>query len=430
MSLKRSASVAGLLEEEAPCCWLCLEEGPDASDKPLCRDCSCRGTSGFVHLSCAVKYAENMSRDDADEEYRYPSAFFRTCPNCKQDYQGDVAYTLAKARVDFVEREFKNNHEMCLDAMTENLYALDFKDEQRRSEWEDICSKMISIIEIVDKDPSLQHDGMSHSIAMAETSIGEFKQYELGTKEYLEEAKKHFIRSKDLWEGLGKVLDVRAMDRKIRTIVAKLSGTEPELDTAEEIIHWRTKYNDSIESFGENDIFTIEQGVDLATALHGADHTIEAERFLTTLAQKCRLVHGIDHKVTKETLVALQVIKVRQVYLSTGSDVFQALRYESDGERIVLQGPLPEHLDERNVDKEKTLTIDSKDARSLKGTPVVCHSLQLRSMVHLNGKIGEIRASFGEDESICLVHFEEDGLKPTKVKLENVRILFELPEKK
>ncbi|KAK1740057.1 hypothetical protein QTG54_009007 [Skeletonema marinoi] len=287
---------------------------------------------------------------------------------------------------------------------------------------------MISIIEIADKDPSLQHDGMSHSIAMAETSIGEFR-YELGTKEDLEEAKTHFIRSKDLWEGLGEDLDVRAMERAIRMVGAKLSGTEPELD-AEEILFWRKLYNDCIERFGENDIFTIEQGVDLATALHDADHIIEAERFLTTLAQKCRRVHGIDHKVTKETLVALQEIKVRQVYLSTGSGVFQALRYESDRERIVLQGPLPEHLDERNVDKEKTLTIDSKDARSLKGTPVVCHSLQLRSMVHLNGKIGEIRAYFGEDESICLVHFEEEGLNPTKVKLENVRILFELPEKK
>eukprot|EP00985_Skeletonema_marinoi_P007396 scaffold3244_cov151-Skeletonema_marinoi.AAC.1 len=337
-----------------------------------------------------------MSRDDADEEDEYPTAFFRTCPNCKQDYQGDVAYALAKARVDFVEREYKNNHEMCLDAMRENLHVLDFKDEQRRSEWEDICSKMISIIEIADKDPSLQHDGMSHSIAMAETSIGEFR-YELGTKEDLEEAKTHFIRSKDLWEGLGEDLDVRAMERAIRMVGAKLSGTEPE-----EILFWRKLYNDCIERFGENDIFTIVQGVDLATALHDADHIIEAERFLMTLAQKCRLVHGIDHKVTKETLVALQEIK----------------------------GPLPEHLDERNVDKEKTLTIDSKDARSLKGTPVVCHSLQLRSMVHLNGKIGEIRAYFGEDESICLVHFEEEGLNPTKVKLENVRILFELPEKK
>ena len=75
-----------------------------------------------------------MSRDDADEEDEYPTAFFRTCPNCNQVYQGDVAYALAKARVDFVEREYKNNHEMCLDAMRENLHALDFKDEQRRSE--------------------------------------------------------------------------------------------------------------------------------------------------------------------------------------------------------------------------------------------------------------------------------------------------------
>ena len=57
------------------------------------------------------------------------------------------------------------------------------------------------------------------------------------------------------------------------------------------------------------------------------------------------------------------------------------------------------------------------------------HGLRLRSTSHLNGKIGDIRA-LSKDDSICEVHFEEEGLEPTKVKLENVRILFDLPEKK
>ena len=48
---------------------------------------------------------------------------------------------------------------------------------------------------------------------------------------------------------------------------------------------------------------------------------------------------------------------------------------------------------------------------------------------YLNGKIGDIRA-YTEDDKICEIHFEEEGFKPTKVKLQNVRILFELPEKK
>eukprot|EP00985_Skeletonema_marinoi_P004670 scaffold2026_cov146-Skeletonema_marinoi.AAC.3 len=46
---------------------------------------------------------------------------------------------------------------------------------------------------------------------------------------------------------------------------------------------------------------------------------------------------------------------------------------------------------------------------------------------YLNGKIGDIRA-YTEDDKICEIHFEEEGFKPTKVKLKNVRILFELPD--
>ena len=62
------------------------------------------------------------------------------------------------------------------------------------------------------------------------------------------------------------------------------------------------------------------------------------------------------------------------------------------------------------------------------GTPVTCLGLRLNSMTHLNGKIGEIR-DYSEDYRICLIHFEEEGLEPAEVKLENVRILFDLPEK-
>lgn len=229
-----------------------------------------------------------------------------------------------------------------------------------------------------------------------------------------------------------------AMDRKIRSIVAKLSGTEPKLNMAEEILFWRQRYNESIiiMRYGENDIFTLDNGIELAETLHGADHTIEAERFLTTLAQKCRLVHGIEHNVTKDALSVREEVRMRKVlHLSAGSGgifqgVFQALRYGNDGKRIVVRGPLPKCPgDERNLDKEKTLTIDSEYAIPLRGTPVVVHSMRLRSISHLNGKIGDIRA-YSNDDGVFEVHFEEEGFEPTKVKHENVRILFGMSEKK
>jgi hypothetical protein len=434
MSLKRSANAAGLPDhvDDAPCCWLCLEEGEEESGKPLIRNCSCRGTSGFVHLSCAVKYAEKKSREVYEIEEYYLVDFFTVCPNCKQDYQGEVRYALAKAQVEFVEKEFKYKHVLYLEAMVyrmivlnENNYAHD------RLEGEVISCKMLSIIEEFDKDPLLQHVQLvTRVMALVHHSIGEFRN-KFGTDANLEKAKKHYELAKNLYEVAGREVEVMTMEREIRMVVAKLNGNENELETTEEkIIYCQKRYNHSLDQYGENNLDTIDEGIGLAMALHKAGHTIESERFLTKLEQISRRVHGHSHNITKHILAEWQEIKLRQVYyLSAEQGLFQALRYDNDGEKIILRGPLPKLLNERNVDEEKTFNVESKDIIPKIGTPVVCHGLRLRSMSRLNGKIGDIRV-FSEDKSICEVHFEEEGLEPTKVRRENVRILFDLPEKK
>jgi tetratricopeptide (TPR) repeat protein len=433
MSLKRTSTAAGLPDrviDDAPYCWLCLEEGE--LGKPLVRNCSCRGSSGFAHLSCAIKYAENKSRElyESEECAECCEDFFMVCPNCKQNYQGDVEYAMAKAQVEFIEREYKNDLVLYLDALVDTLYSLlDFKDEQNRQDGEEICSKMLSIIEKVDKSPTLQYDELTHSMAIAHNSMGEFRS-EFGSKENLEKAKKHFERSIDLYEVIGDELGMMTMERIISIVEAELRGNrENELDTTQEMNYFRKSYDDCIERHGENGISTIHEGIQLARALHEADHTIEAERFLTKLLANSRRVHGIEHNITEKTLAALKEVKMRQVFLTTEQDFFQALRYENDGRKIVVQGPLPELLDERNVDEEKILIVSSKDVTPAEGTPVVCYGLQLCGMMsHLNEKIGDIRA-VDEDNIICKIHFEKEGLKPTEVRLENVRILFDLPEK-
>lgn len=45
-------------------CWVCLDDEPDETGKPIVRDCSCRGDSGFAHASCILKYAEEKSKGD------------------------------------------------------------------------------------------------------------------------------------------------------------------------------------------------------------------------------------------------------------------------------------------------------------------------------------------------------------------------------
>lgn len=66
------------------------------------------------------------------------------------------------------------------------------------------------------------------------------------------------------------------------------------------IIYWRKLYNESIKRNGENHLFSIGTGISLATVLDETDHTIEAERLLKKMVQKCRRVLGIEHRLTKK----------------------------------------------------------------------------------------------------------------------------------
>ena len=432
MSTKRPTSTA----DDTPCCWLCLEDGPDDSGKPLCRDCSCRGTSGFAHLSCALKYAERKGKEAYETNGDLPfEHFFETCPNCNQGYQGDVRYAFSTARIDFVEREYKNDLLSYLFALLDKLNHLTrwmikrnnslHPDEQHAREGEDICSKVLSVLASLEQRTMESHE--THVSAAANFVVGEF--FERISS--LEKAKEHFIQAKDLYEELGgdESIDVTSTERKIRIVEAKICGTEVDADDMnmkEEIVHWRERYKDEIQSAGEGHLDTLNTGFLLFRALYCERNYIEAERLLSKMVNACRRVHGVEHDQTKHYSAVLQQVKVREVEFVTSlgdNHSYQALRYENNGEKIVVQGPLSS--DERELDEEKTMTINSKDAIPHPGTPVVC----VNSMSDLNGKIGVVRDYYSHDDITCEIHFEEEGLNPTEVKCENLRILFDLPEK-
>ena len=77
--------------DEQDVCYLCLDAHHE-SREPLRRDCSCRGVSGWVHLSCLVGYAENVTIQSRNRALRSTEEqlFFlrrkfekpwRDCPN-------------------------------------------------------------------------------------------------------------------------------------------------------------------------------------------------------------------------------------------------------------------------------------------------------------------------------------------------------------
>ena len=95
----------------------------------------------------------------------------------------------------------------------------------------------------------------------------------------------------------------------------------------------------------------------------------------------------------------------------------------TDGQKVIVQGPL---TNPRNAKKEKTITTDSNAILLVIGTPVICHGL--KNANHLNGKIGDVR-DFNVKADRYEVYFEDSKLKPSLVKAEHFRIVFDLPAK-
>lgn len=104
-------------DAECTTCWICLEAA--YPDNPLRRDCTCRGSSGFAHISCQVSYAnhESTKYDDDILQQRVKASVteglvqkcsienftspWTTCPNCCHKYKNKLAEELADAFTDF-----------------------------------------------------------------------------------------------------------------------------------------------------------------------------------------------------------------------------------------------------------------------------------------------------------------------------------------
>jgi hypothetical protein len=103
----------------AAVCYFCLEDGKDDDEKPVVRNCSCRGDSaGFAHLSCLIKNATHKSlqitsRTTASTKFD-ATAFtepWETCINCKQSFKGQLALDLGTALVSFAESTYYTTDE-------------------------------------------------------------------------------------------------------------------------------------------------------------------------------------------------------------------------------------------------------------------------------------------------------------------------------
>jgi hypothetical protein len=167
---------------------------------------------------------------------------------------------------------------------------------------------------------------------------------------------------------------------------------------------------------------SINTGHIYARALRKAGHSIEAWRLLDKLIPQSQQTYGSEHTITlglKELRDLIHVVNVK----NQSSDGFQALWYE--GDQCVVRGPVE---CPRIYSKEKVLkvTFHDNNVAFYIGNPVICHGLE--KATHLNGKIGDVR-SWNVETQRYGVHFDDKSILPKSVKPENLRILFELPER-
>ena len=420
-SNKRTASAAGLPDpENTPCCWICLEEGPNKAGEPLVRDCSCRGSSGLAHLSCIIKHAESEGRRVVDTvpaeaftSARFAKAF-EFCPNCKQQYQNDVIYKLTKAAVDFTEREYKDVKSGYLlgHTLTNRLTVLDPKNNSDdKAEGEESCAKILTIIEEMKRNGELAQNWKEELYIYLESSaygaIGSYYMC-LDTKENLTQAKLYVEKGRDIFKEMGDEMPALIAEKKLAAIESKISGEENVcLDTLQKIHAYLQR------TIGETDPQTISAGADVAEALCLSFHAIEGERLLSKMVELSRRVHGTEHDCTKRTASYLQRMKERIVITKEGQP-FIALRYDNDEVDCIVKDPTTDEVTK----------IPTSDIIPFMGTPVICKGLQ--QLNHLNDKVGDVR--FVRIESgMCQVHFEETGLEHAEIDVNNLRIVFELP---
>ena len=114
-------------------CWICLDADSDEHGTPR-RDCSCRGTAGYVHVSCLIDMAGKKSDAIDLSKWNEHTTLgvsvggteinpWRECITCRQVYTGPTLKQLARA----MEEKYDNDeasafwrnatYDMLLDAL-------------------------------------------------------------------------------------------------------------------------------------------------------------------------------------------------------------------------------------------------------------------------------------------------------------------------
>lgn len=427
--IKRPSTCTSDSDEDGPSCWICLETGADESGQPLVRDCSCRGNSGFAHLSCIANYAEKMTREISDsddeekttremKESRNSCKFILTwtgCPNCRQDYEHELAASLVERCTTFVEKNYPGNLLLKAHAIYLKVKTLKIgKDNKKHCV--QIATELVSVVDAMRGE----HRSLTQAILYFEIAA-----YELlalvaeleGTKSSLKDAIEFHTKCRDIYVLIGIPTDITHAEASITKAKSKLNGNQG-WTTEDALKDCRDYYHESVEEEGKDSCVAMLSAFRLADALKAAHRGIEAERVLAKLAIFARRVHGSEHYFTRDVKASSRRFKRRYVFVKgRPGERFRALKYQGGDRKCIVRGPI---LKPRNLAEEKIFTIHNDDLRPAPGTPVTCIGGAGRP------DIGDVRSEVKGAQELKVV-FEDRHLEPRLVSPKNMRIVFELP---
>ena len=86
---------------EGQACYICMDDG---SEEGLVRGCSCRGGSGFAHISCLarqanIQFGQHLAAAQNSDDTRNVFLRWIDCRLCEQPFHGLVALAMARACV-------------------------------------------------------------------------------------------------------------------------------------------------------------------------------------------------------------------------------------------------------------------------------------------------------------------------------------------
>ena len=343
--------------EERPSCWICLCNGPlllksgkwwwniKTKVVPLSRDCSCRGSAGYVHLSCISTYAKKRTRQWRGEEFNKLGESWACCHLCKQPYQNEFALGLARdfaAFADPLQSKFDTAKVGELLELASRVSGEDKKAILRRIYLMAYLGKITNFIKLEAYSILLERlwrdddwgDSLAEATELADKKLTLIEKMKAGYSEALpqpllkfeadvymdlgniamewgtKEGAKKALTYYDKYVEMCKELDYGAgiSIAKLNIAVATSFIEDRNITSLERLEHYRENYKFHANQLGQENVATLDSGLSLGIALQNAKKEVDAQKLLSKLGTISNQVHGPKHNMSEKIAAARCVI--------------------------------------------------------------------------------------------------------------------------